>query len=62
MELSEKKTKTYHDLMAKEIEDSIEKNMTEMNKALEELKISFEEEIISVDGIYYILNIRGSIP
>lgn len=35
----------------KEIEDFIEKNIYEMNKALEELKISFEDEINNVDGI-----------
>jgi hypothetical protein len=29
----------------KEIEDYIDKNMNEMHKALEELRISFEDEI-----------------
>jgi len=37
--------------MLKEIEEYIEKNMAEMQKALEELKISFEDEINSMDGI-----------
>ena len=37
--------------MLKEIEEYIEKNMGEMHKALEELKISFEDEINSMDGI-----------
>jgi hypothetical protein len=36
--------------MLKEIEDYIEKNMNEMHLALEELKISFEDEINSLDG------------
>lgn len=36
--------------MLKDIENFIEKNMTEMHKALQELKLSFEEEINSVDG------------
>ncbi len=39
--------------MLKEIEDYIEKNMAEMHKALEELKISFEDEINSMDGINF---------
>ena len=50
MELSENKLKTAQAIMTKEIEDFIEKNMDEMHKALEELRISFEEEIKSVDG------------
>ena len=50
MELSEKKYKNAQSTMMKEIEDFIEKNMDEMNKALEELRISFEDEINSVDG------------
>jgi hypothetical protein len=36
--------------MLKEIENYIENNMKDMYKALEELKISFEEEIANVDG------------
>jgi hypothetical protein len=51
MELSEKKVKSTQALMMKEIEDFIEKNMDEMHKALEELRISFEDEIKSVDGM-----------
>lgn len=36
--------------MLKEIEDYIEKNIDEMHRAVEELKISFEDEINSMDG------------
>jgi hypothetical protein len=36
--------------MLKKIEEYIEKNLEEMNKALEELKISFEDEINALDG------------
>jgi hypothetical protein len=36
--------------MMREIEEYIEKNMAEMHKSLEELRISFEDEIKSVDG------------
>ncbi len=36
--------------MLKEIEEYIEKNMAEMHKALEELKISFQDEINAMDG------------
>lgn len=50
MKLSEKKVKKNQVLMMKEIEDYIEKNLNEMHMALEELKISFKEEIKCVDG------------
>ncbi len=43
--------------MLKEIEEYIEKNMAEMHKALEELKISFEDEINSMDGIKLTYNV-----
>ncbi len=51
MELSEKKAKSLHLIMMREIDDYVEKNTAEMNKSLEELRISFEDEIKSVDGI-----------
>jgi hypothetical protein len=50
MELSEKKAKSLQAIMMREIEEYIEKNMAEMHKSLEELRISFEDEIKSVDG------------
>lgn len=50
MELSEKKMKNTQIFMMKEIEDFIEKNMAEMHKALDELRVSFEDEIKCVDG------------
>ena len=37
-------------LMLKEIEEFIERNMAEMHKELEEIKVSYEDEIITVDG------------
>lgn len=55
MELSEKKKKNNQVIMMKEIEDFIEKNMNEMHKALDELRISFEDEIEGVNGIYYFI-------
>lgn len=36
--------------MMREIDDYVEKNIAEMNKSLDELRISFEDEIKSVDG------------
>lgn len=50
MALSEQKVKNNQALMAKEIEDFIDKNMKQMYDALEELRASFEEEIRSIDG------------
>ena len=36
--------------MNKEIDDFIEKNMNEMNKGIEELRVSYEDEINCIDG------------
>jgi hypothetical protein len=43
-------------LMQKEIDDFIEKNKEEMEKALKELKDSFMEEIGNVDGIILLIH------
>ncbi len=45
-------------MLLKDIEDYIEKNMKEMYKALDELKLSFEDELNNVDGMCYLLIIR----
>jgi hypothetical protein len=50
LQLSEKKIQSSQSLMMNEIVDFISKNMNEMHKALDELKLSYEEEIKSVDG------------
>jgi len=50
LELSEKKAKSLQLIMMREIDDYVEKNIAEMNKSLDELRISFEDEIKSVDG------------
>ena len=50
IELSEKKVLNNQLQMQKEIEDYIMKNMEEMYKGLEQLKISFEEEIKTMEG------------
>jgi hypothetical protein len=47
----QQKENAVQSMMLRDIEDFIEKNMLEMHKALEELKISFEEELLSLDGI-----------
>ena len=44
-QLSEKKLESNQAIMMKEIEDYIDKTMLEMHIALEELKLSFEDEI-----------------
>lgn len=44
-ELSEKKFESNTAIMMREIEDYTDKNIREMNKALEELKLSYEDEI-----------------
>jgi hypothetical protein len=44
-ELSEKKFESSQAVKMKEIEDYIDKNMKEMHKALDELKLSFEDEM-----------------
>ncbi len=59
MELSEKKIKSTQIIMMKEIEDFIEKNMAEMHKALDELRISFEDEIKSVDEEVFADVVKG---
>jgi hypothetical protein len=38
--------------MNKEIDEYIENNTKEMMKALDELKLSYEDDIKSIDGIY----------
>ena len=50
MKLSEQRLKSNQAFMMNEISDFIDKNMKEMYIALDELKISFEEEIKNVDG------------
>ena len=50
MELSEKKAKSIQSFMIREIDEFVEKNMIEMQKGLDELRISFEDEIKCVDG------------
>ena len=50
-ELSEKKLDTNQDIMTKEIDEYIDKTMLEMNIALEELRLSFEDEIKGL-GMY----------
>jgi hypothetical protein len=52
MELSERKLMNSQTLMMKEIEDFLEKNMSQMHKDLEEVRISIQEEINNVDGAY----------
>ncbi len=43
--LSEKKLVSNQTIMMKDIEEYIDKNITEMHKALDELRLSFEDEI-----------------
>ena len=50
IELSEKKVLNNQLQMQKEIEDYLTKNMEEMYKGLEQLKLSFEEEIKTMEG------------
>jgi hypothetical protein len=50
-ELSEKKFQSSQAIMMKEIEDYIDKSMSEMHMALEELRFSYEDELRGLDGI-----------
>jgi hypothetical protein len=50
IELSEKKVLNNQLIMQKEIEDYLTANMEEMYKGLEQLKLSFEEEIKTMEG------------
>jgi hypothetical protein len=50
MYLSEKKLKTQQFTASQEIDAFVEKNTVEMLKALTELRMSYEEEINSLDG------------
>lgn len=52
---NKQKDNVIQSMMLKEIEDFIEKSMKEMHVALSDLKLSFEEEIESVDGIYFLI-------
>jgi len=52
-ELSEKKLESNQLIIMKEIEDYIDKSMLEMHIALEELKVSFEDEIKGLGMFIY---------
>ena len=56
IDLSEKKALNNQSRMQKEIEDCLTRNMEEMYKGLAQLKVSFEEEIKEMEGIYYDYN------
>ena len=51
--LIEQKDHKISSMMYKDIEDYIDRNMKEMHLALDELRISFEDEIKTVDGKNY---------
>jgi hypothetical protein len=46
----QQKENVIQSMMLRDIEEFIEKNMKEMHMALDELRLSFEEEIQDVDG------------
>jgi hypothetical protein len=50
-------TEQFQSKMLKEIEEYIEQNMNDMYKAIEEIKVSFEDEIFAMDGKIY-LNLK----
>lgn len=59
MTLSERKLKANQIIMMNEIEEFIEKNINDMHKALDELKISFEDEINNLDEKVYGVLVSG---
>jgi len=51
LEYSEKKNKINQDKMNREIDTFTEKNIKEMNEAIEEIKFSYRDDLNDIDGI-----------
>ena len=50
LEYSEKKAKISQEKMGQEIEEYINKNIKEMNEAIEEIRYSYSEDMKDIDG------------
>ncbi len=55
LEHSERQMKINQELMQKEIDDFISKSIKEMNDAIDELRLSYLEDLKEVDGILWII-------
>lgn len=55
LEHSERQIKINHELMQKEIDDFITKSVKEMNDAIDELRLSYLEDLKEVDGILWLI-------
>ena len=62
IEHSQRQIKINEELMQKEIDDFISKSIKEMNDAIEELRISYNNEFVEIDGKKDYVKIENVFP